>query len=708
MRASHPGKNFPPGAPLVERGGATYNTQPEAKVAWDPFPSHAFLLTRGGKRLKTRLFILCALGAALQAAALRAEASHIFAVPHPPPVERFQAQVFAAIEAEDWAAAYALASRGNDPLLSKIVAWIDYTRLETRARFGKITAFIVQNPDWPDQRLLERNAEEALADSIPDGEVLAWFSRYEPRTVKGRMHLARALLATGKREQATALLRETWVNGDFPRRQERDFLRRYRKFLRKEDHVQRLDRLLWDGRSWEARRMLRRVAAGRRALAVARIRLRRFRGGVDSAIRRVPGELIDDPGLVYERLRWRRRKGRDEDARALLENPPQNLVRPGAWWTERGILVRRALRKDESSLAYRLAKDHGQTSGATFAEAEWLAGWIALRFLEDSEDALNHFTALYENVRFPISLARGAYWAGRAAEASGDNELAQEWYAKAARHFTTFYGQLAATRLDGKALPVVPQDPLPDAQEAEAFENNELVKAARLLRLSADREHLGRFILHLNKKARTPAEHALTASLAASQNRPDLALAAAKRSARRGVQLLGAAYPAYPLPRDRNGLEAELLLALLRQESAFDIDAISDAGARGLMQLLPSTARIVARRLKLGYATRKLTADPEYNMKLGIAYLASLLDAFAGSYVLALAAYNGGPTRVRKWLRANGDPRQRDVDVIDWIELIPFDETRDYVQRVLENLQVYRLRNGRSNPGVTLDRDLNR
>ncbi|MEE9250984.1 MAG: lytic transglycosylase domain-containing protein, partial [Alphaproteobacteria bacterium] len=545
-------------------------------------------------------------------------------------------------------------------------------------------------------------------DSIPDAEVLAWFSRREPRTVKGRMHLARALLATGKREQATALLRETWVNGNFPRRQERSFLRRYRKFLRKEDHVARLDRLLWAGRSWEARRLLRRVEAGQRALAVARIRLRRFRGGVDSAIQRVPKALIDDPGLVYERLRWRRRKGRDEDARALLENPPQDLVRPGAWWIERGVLARRALKQGEISIAYRLARDHQQTSGVMFAEAEWLAGWIALRFLEDSEDALRHFTALYENVRFPISLARGAYWAGRAAEAKGDTALAQEWYAKAARHFTTFYGQLAEARLDGKALPVVPKDPQPGADEAVAFANNELVRAAKLMGLSADREHLGRFILHLNKKARTPAEHALIASLAASQNRPDLAVAAAKRSLRRGVYLLDAAYPAYPLPRDRDGLEPELLLALLRQESAFDIAAISDAGARGLMQLLPSTARIVARQLKLGYSTRKLTTDAEYNMTLGAAYLARLLDQFAGSYVLALAAYNGGPTRVRRWLRANGDPRRADVDVIDWIELIPFDETRDYVQRVLENLQVYRARNGRSYPGVTLDRDLNR
>lgn len=658
--------------------------------------------------MKKRLLTLCALGAALQAAALRADASHIAARPAEPPLERSQAQVFAAIEAKDWAAAYALASHTSDALLAKIVRWIDYTRPETRAGFAEITAFIEQNPDWPDQRLLSLNAEEALRDSIPDTEVLAWFSRHEPRTVKGRMHLARALLGAGEREQATALLRETWVNGDFPRSQERDFLRRYRRFLRQEDHVARLDRLLWAGRSWEARRMLHRVEAGRRALAVARITLSRFRGGVDSAIQRVPEALIDDPGLVYERLRWRRRKGRDEDARALLENLPQNLVRPGAWWTERGTLARRALSKGEISTAYRLARDHRQTDGVTFAEAEWLAGWIALRFLEDSGDALGHFSALYENVRFPISLARGAYWAGRAAEAGGDTALAEEWYAKAARHFTTFYGQLAMTRLKGRAPPPVPKDPQPGADEAVAFANSELVRAARLMGLSAEREHLGRFILNLSENARTPAEHALIASLAASQNRPDVAVAAAKTSARRGVHLLSAAYPAYPLPRDRNGLEAELLLALLRQESAFDIEAISDAGARGLMQLLPSTARIVARRLKLGYSTRMLTTDGEYNMTLGVAYLARLLDAFEGSYVLALAAYNGGPARVRKWLKTNGDPRRAEVDVVDWIELIPFDETRDYVQRVLENLQIYRLRNGQTNPGFMLDRDLNR
>ncbi|MCH8197687.1 MAG: lytic transglycosylase domain-containing protein, partial [Proteobacteria bacterium] len=473
-------------------------------------------------------------------------------------------------------------------------------------------------------------------------------------------------------------------------------------------HAGRLDRLLWAGRTWEARRMLRRVDAGQRALAVARIRLRRFRGGVDWAIRQVPKALTENLGLVYERLRWRRRKGRDADARALLDSLPPALTRPEIWWRERVVLARRALRGGEVSAAYALASAHRQTRGKNFAEAEWLAGWISLRFLDDAEVALKHFSALHANVRYPISLARGAYWAGRAAEATGDGPLAQQWYAKAASHVTTFYGQLAASRLKGSAPAAIPKEPAPDARTAQEFAERELVKATRLLGASANPKPMRRFILHLNKKAQTPEEHKLIAELAKSLNRPDLAVATAKRSLRSGVFLLTGAYPLSYLPTNRNGLEAELLLSLLRQESAFEVGAVSYAGARGLMQIMPATARRVARRLRLRYSKHRLLTDPEFNLAIGTAFLNGLLNDYRGSYVLALAAYNAGPSRVRRWIRNNGDPRDGEIDVIDWIELIPFNETRDYVQRVLENVQMYRVRTGKSNPGIDLENDLNR
>jgi soluble lytic murein transglycosylase len=649
-----------------------------------------------------------ALSAALHFAAVGAKASHISAIPPSPPAERYQAQVFAAVEAAHWKTAYALAARTNDKVFGKLIAWIDYTQLGSRARFADIAAFIEQNPDWPDQRILQRNAEERLADSIPAATVIDWFSRRRPLTVRGRIRLAQALLDSGETEKARTLLRETWVEGNFPRLRERYFLKRYRKFLRKADHAGRLDRLLWVGRTWEARRMLRRVDAGQRALAVARIRLRRFRGGVDWAIRQVPAALTENLGLVYERLRWRRRKGRDIEARQLLDSLPPELTRPEIWWRERAVLTRRALRGGEISTAYRLASGHRQTRGKNFAEAEWLAGWISLRFLDDAEIALKHFSALHANVRYPISLARGAYWAGRAAEATGNGTLAQQWYAKAASHVTTFYGQLGSSRLNASTPAAIPKEPVPDARTVQAFEKRELVRATQLLGASPNPRHMRRFILHLNKKAQTPEEHKLTVEIAESLNRPDLAVAAAKKSLRRGVFVLSGAYPLAYLPTNRNGLEAELLLSLLRQESAFEVGAVSHAGARGLMQLMPATARRVARRLRLRYSKHKLLNDVEFNLAVGTAFLNGLINDYRGSYVLALAAYNAGPSRVKRWIRNNGDPRDSEIDVVDWIEMIPFNETRNYVQRVLENVQMYRLRTGKSNPGIDLDKDLNR
>ncbi len=649
---------------------------------------------------------LALLGAAAMAAP--GHAAHISLTPPSQPVERVHGSLIAAIEAKNWAVAYGLAARASDPVATKVVAWVDYTRPATAASFKAITRFITDNPLWPSQKRLRRAAEHALTNGEPDAKVRDWFARYPPLTKRGLARLARIHLNAGERDKAIAVIQRTWIEGNFARREERYFYRRWRKLLTAENHVLRLDRLLWDGRSWEARRMMRRVKSDHRALAWARIRLRQFRGGVDWAIRRIPKELMTDPGFVYERLRWRRRKGRDAEARALLAHQPKSLGRPKAWWRERGALARRALNKGEISIAYKLARDHHQTQGAAFADAEWLAGWISLRFLQDNAAALKHFTALYNKVRYPVSLARGAYWAGRAAEAAGQKKLAQEWYANGARQFTRFYGQLAAARLDHKDRPAIPEDPHPDQAQTQAFANDELVKAANLIGAIDDKNLLRRFIFHLNRRAKSPGEHALVASLALAHNRRDIAVKAAKRSLRRGVSLIGAAYPTVALPQSNAGPETELLLGLLRQESAFDLGAVSHAGARGLMQLIPSTARKVARGLGIGYSRNRLTTDPDYNLTLGAAYLGQMITRFKGSYVLALAAYNAGPARVSKWLKANGDPRSGEIDVIDWIELIPFNETRDYVQRVLENLQIYRHRNGNQALAFTLDRDLAR
>ena len=591
-----------------------------------------------------------------------------------------------------WGEAYDTAARSGDPVLRKVVAWADYTTPGTRASFSEISAFLKANPNWPGQAFLRRNAEEAMNGDATDSQVLDWFASGEPRTTNGRMRLIQALYNAGRRDEAVAYMRRTWVDGNFGTDQEKTFLKLYGPQLRREDHSQRLDRLLWDGRGPEAQRMFRYVSAGEQALANARIQLRGMGSGVESALRKVPKELQNNTGLIYERLRWRRRKERDDDARALLAHPPANLVRPDLWFAERSILARRALRTGQASVAYKLVDNPGQASGATLAEAEWLAGWIALRFLNDPNKAIKHFTNLHDNVRYPVSMSRGAYWAGRAAEARKDPVLAKQWYGKAAQHVTTFYGQLAAPHVGSSLKQLIPPDPEPTPAARKTFENRELVKATKLVARSGNRAWLRSFVLTLMEEVKTPDEQELVTELAVGLQRPDLAVVASKHAVRLGVQLVAAGYPTAPLPKGGSSLENALLLAVMRQESAFDVEATSSAGARGLMQIMPSTAKMLARDLGMPYAPDKLTSDPHYNMKLGSYYLSSIISDFDDSYVMGVAAYNAGPSRVRAWIKAYGDPRTGAIDILDWIELIPFEETRTYVQRVLENLQIYRAR----------------
>jgi soluble lytic murein transglycosylase len=340
-------------------------------------------------------------------------------------------------------------------------------------------------------------------------------------------------------------------------------------------------------------------------------------------------------------------------------------------------------------------------------QAEFLAGWLALRFLDRPEDASRHFRALYENVSTPISLSRGAYWAGRAAEALRRPEEAAQWYGLAAQHVTTFYGQLAAERLSPGGLLVMPAEPEPDAETAAAFAGRELVRIARMLnRISPEGDREGPFVRRLGLDAATAEEHVLTSRLALDLARPDLAVWAGKQGVQNAV-IAAAGYPVIDMPRSGNP-DPALVHALIRQESTFDRRAVSPAGARGLMQLMPGTAQEVARKLGITHSNVRLTDDPEYNVTLGSWYIQNLLERFNGSYVLAIAAYNAGPARVQGWLRQFGDPRAEGIDPVDWIELIPIYETRNYVQRVLEGMYVYRARLNGGTYRLTLGDDLRR
>jgi soluble lytic murein transglycosylase len=627
----------------------------------------------------------------------------------PPQARSLARQAFAAADRGHWTKARRLAGKINHPLVSRTLQWLWLTSPGANTDFKHVSAFIRKHPDWPYQSILERHAEDLLVASIDEATVLAWFKDREPRTGWGRVRLAEAKMASGERAEGLALLRRAWAENNFTRAHARAVYRHHKKDLRTEDHVARLDRLIWDRRRSAARGMLSLVDRGHRRLAEARMALMRRSGNVDALIARIPANLKSSAGLAYERTRWRRQKGLDERAREYLLNPLKNMERPDKWWNERSILARQALVDGHVTEAYRMIKDHGLKEGADFAEAEWLAGWVALTFLRDAEVALNHFKVLFDGVNYPVSKARAAYWSGRAADALGRPKLSKKWYGLAAKHPTTYYGQLAVLRLHGANTNLnLPPDPQPTAKDVDRFKDLELVHVARILAEAGADRLLRPFFLRLNDMAQSPGEHALVAGLAISLGRPDLAITSAKRSAQAGVILTSLSYPEVPLLTKTSEDESPLIHAVSRQESQFDPRAVSAAGARGLMQLMPRTARLVARKMKVRYARSRLISDPDYNARLGTRYLTGLVDKYQGSYPLALAAYNAGETRVNRWIRQWGDPRKGEIDTVDWIELIPYAETRNYVQRVMEGLQVYRQRLTVRNVALELNQDLNR
>lgn len=616
---------------------------------------------------------------------------------------------FTAVDAGNWDEALRLGKRGRNPLPYKVIQWLYYTEPRSGAAFDAIAYFIRGHPQWPGERLLRRRAEEALdPDRLPDQEILAWFQAYPPVGIEGTIAYAGALERTGRPHEAGDLVRTFWTDGSFGSSQERGFLRRFGRHLTAREHRRRLDRLLWERQAGAAQRLLKHVSEDQRKLADARIRLMRQKAGVDAAVKRVPAHLANDPGLLFERMRWRRRKGLIDGAFDILDNPPPNLVDPDAWWKERNFLTREAMDRGDISLAYRVARDHRMDGGIGFATSEFLAGWISTRFLHDHPAGYRHFARLYRGVTFPISLSRGSYWAGRAAESAGDARLAIGWYETAAQFATTYYGQLAAAKLGTHVTLPTPRAPTPSALERRTFHAREMVQVIELLAGLGEFERIDPFFTRLAKSMDRPGEYVLLARLAEWAGRQDLALRAAKNAARVGVTLLDHSYPIVRLPDHVRQPEAALILALIRQESAYNPRAISRAGARGMMQLMPGTARAMAKRLGLAYSKAKLTEDVDYNITLGSSYLQGLLEKFDGSYIMALAAYNAGPGRVVDWVERNGHPHRPDVDPVDWVEMIPFSETRNYVQRILESVQVYRHRLSGARVALSLDKDLTR
>ena len=592
----------------------------------------------------------------------------------------------------------------RDVLLDALVTWDRLRRDNAPATFAELATFLRSYPGWPGEIALRRRAEKLMDATVPPDARLTYYAAYPPLGAVAQFRLAEAKLATGHPADAAKLARTAWASPNLDVLTEQQLQSSFGTQLTPADHQLRFDWLLWSGQTAAAARVLPLIPPDHAAWAAARLALRTHAPDAEARWAAVPTAQQRDAGLLLDRALWLRSSGDTTAARALLagyNEPPGLVTDPDTWLKNRLEFARAALRDGQYDLAYRIAanhhalpfgrllSDHPLGLRQLLIDTEWTAGWIALRKLNRPDDALRHFEAVRDAALTPVSQARGDYWSGRAAAAAGQTQAAHDLYAAAAVHSDYYYGQLAAEELG-------PTPPLPPAQVVKVgtaarakLDRDLLVRIARELGELGDRPRQTLFLRALVDRADTLEGQRLLGDLATELDRPDLGVLTGKAARSDGeLSLYDIAYPQLSLPATLDP-SWTMIHAIARQESQFDRAALSRANARGLMQLLPGTAADTAAKLGLPYSTPRLSDDPVYNVTLGSAYFARLRDQFGGNHVLAVAAYNAGPGNVRKFIAANGDPRDAGVDVIDWVEAVPFSETRDYVQRVLANAVVY-------------------
>ena len=594
----------------------------------------------------------------------------------------------------------------SDSVARKAATWALVDTNAESLSFWEIEAARRELGGFPRPGRRQAAAERLLETSgKTPRQIVEWFTDQEPQTPNGALALASAYRVLGRQAEAGDLIRRWWRDRSFEVDVQRAMLARFPEALSKDDHIRRADVLLYGAQGPAAREMITLLAAEQQPAALARIALRASSGaGYDQ----LTPEVQASPGVAFERSGYLRRRGLDAEAMALLPSMPKEVVtseQAERTWDERHRLTLTAIRSGDWRTAYRAAANTGITSGTDATEAEFYAGWIALKRLNDPKAAAGHFAAIARIGSSPITRARAYYWQGRTAETVGDRTAADDFYAQGAEHLTTFYGQLAAEKL-GRPLAIA-HDPVPTDAERAAFEGRDAVQAMRLLADQGQRDLFRVFALHLDDTLPTLVDAALLVDTIRSYGDQDTSMKAARAAAQRGLILFDRAYPFRTPPNVQNAPEPALVLAVTRQESGFDPKVRSGADARGMMQLLPSTASIVARRMGVSYSVAMLY-EPEYNMRLGSAFLGQLVNQFSGSYVMATAGYNAGPGRPIQWTSFCGDPRGGATDPLDFIECIPFSETRNYVMRVLENTQVYRAKLNGGNAPITLSADLRR
>lgn len=595
----------------------------------------------------------------------------------------------------NWQKTFALLRDTKDPVAQKLVVWLYASQTSVPSEPRALMSFVNANPDWPRLHAVRRKIEVSIADSgLSPADTAAWFDTHPPLSYDGIRAYLDALTALGKTAQARSALDDYWMEAQLKKNEVASMAAAYKKLFMPGAMTKRLDHLIWEERYDEADTMLAFVTPQTRALGYARMALARLGKDADSALAKVPENLRGDEGLMYERMRYRRRKDSGDSALDILAAYKGKQDHPGKWWAEIHIMARRALERGDYRAAERIAGRHQLSEGADFASAEWLLGWLDLRFLNNPVSAYRHFDRLYRNVGSAVSRSRAAYWAALASEKLGETPTARQWHAIAAFYPSTFYGQLSYVTLHGKPAPsAFAPSPVP-AQDEAAFDKRELVRAVLLLHKIKLTRMADPFFAKLLTQAKTGEDYRLIARLAGKVDRLYYAVEANKQMQQTiGGFMIDDGYPLLPKPLPKHP-DAALIHAIVHRESMFDPRAQSTVGARGLMQLMPATAKAVAKKTKRAYKADLLLDDPRYNVALGAAYLDELVGKYNGYLPMAIAAYNAGPSRVSTWIGLFGDPRRGDIDALDWIEHIPIYETRNYVQRVMESYFLYRVKLG--------------
>ena len=607
----------------------------------------------------------------------------------------------------DWNAALRVAGeRGS--VARDIIVW--HWLREGLGSSGDVLVFLDRRHDWPGLAWLRRKSEPSFIKADVD-RVLKFYAGMSPQTAEGALNYAAALMSKGRRGEADAEVVTAWRTMPMGSGLQKDYLENFSNLL-EPHHAVRLDQMLWEGHLVSAGQMLLLVGSDQRKLAEARIALQRHENGVDGKVAAVPKSQVDAPGLAFDRFVWRDWKDLDDSAIDLMlarSTGPESLGEPDRWAEGRRRLARLEMRTGDDERAYAIAANHHMTPdmGYGYSDLEWLAGFLALRRLNDPATAVRHFQNFSGAVQSPISKGRGGYWLGRAYAALGDVDKAYEAYSKGADNQTSFYGLLAAERI-GRPFDSELANPRRAQHWKQAeFAESSVLEAGLLLLHTGERNLSERFLTHL-VEGLDQTQAAQLGDLALELNEPHLAVMIAKRAATTGVVLPAAYFPLHPVTDISLPMAKEMTLAITRRESEFDPAVISGAGARGLMQVMPATAKLVAQELGIlgGHKTRRLISDWRYNAKLGANYLATLAEEFNGNVVMMAAGYNSGPRRPISWMERYGDPREGEVDVIDWIETIPFKETRNYVMRVTESLPVYRARLGQEPLPVPFTQEL--